>query len=173
MGNRICAVEDCEKNARSRGWCDKHYWRWQKYGSPTQVTLVYGDDDARFWAKVDKQENGCWLWTAGLFSTGYACFSINQTSLLAHRWAYARLVGPIPDDLTLDHLCREPRCVNPQHLEPVTSAENARRARAVKPLVAHCFRGHPYDEANTYRHGGRRYCRACRKHRKRAAGKAA
>src|SRR5690606_12263785 len=109
--SRICAVLDREKNARSRGWCDKHYWRWQKYGSPTQVTLVYGDDDARFWAKVDKQENGCWLWTAGLFSTGYACFSINQTSLLAHRWAYARLVGPIPDDLTLDHLCREPRCV--------------------------------------------------------------
>lgn len=173
MGNRTCAVHDCEKRVRSRGWCDRHYWRWRKYGSPTEVTIIYGDVEARFWPKVNKDGptpahrldlGPCWLWTASLFPGGYGCFSLDQKSVLAHRWAFERLVSSIPEDLTLDHLCREKRCVNPGHLEPVTAAENIRRAHAAK---THCAQGHPFDETNTYRHGGRRYCRSCRKNRKR------
>ncbi|HEV2123202.1 MAG TPA: HNH endonuclease signature motif containing protein [Chloroflexota bacterium] len=88
-------------------------------------------------------------------------------NLKAHRWAYEALVGPIPTGTELDHLCRNPACVRPDHLEPVTHAENIRRGYAAKPrprwTTTHCPRGHAYDEANSYIHPktGLRSCRTC------------
>ena len=81
---------------------------------------------ARFWPKVDLTLD-CWLWTA-CTTRGYPTFSENGTNVRGHRWAYEHFVGPIPDGLHLDHLCRTPLCVNPDHLEPVTPAENTRRS---------------------------------------------
>jgi hypothetical protein len=78
---------------------------------------------------------------------------------MAHRIAYELLVGPISEGMQLDHLCRNPSCVNPTHLEPVTSQENIIRERAAR---GQCPKGHPYDDANTSVWGGRRYCRTCR-----------
>jgi hypothetical protein len=83
--------------------------------------------DERFWNKVNKTDT-CWLWTGALQSRGYGSVGIgNHRTGLAHRVAYEALVGPIGDGLTIDHLCRVKSCVNPAHLEPVTSAENIRR----------------------------------------------
>jgi hypothetical protein len=114
----------------------------------------------RFWAKVNKTDE-CWLWTASRVGGGYGRFHpTNGVSVYAHRWAYEQLVGPIPEGLQLDHLCRVRQCVNPSHLEPVTQAENIRRGAL---YVVECPKGHAYDEANTYRRpGGQRSCRACR-----------
>lgn len=84
----------------------------------------------RFWPFVDKRgADECWLWT-GANANGYGAIwgSERSRAKRAHRVAYELLVGPIPDGLTLDHLCRNTRCVNPKHLEPCTAAENARRA---------------------------------------------
>jgi hypothetical protein len=85
----------------------------------------------RLWSKVDKTD-GCWLFTGALNNKGYGVIherGKGGTNLYAHRVSYGLLVGPIPDDLELDHLCRVTRCVNPEHLEAVTHAENMRRAR--------------------------------------------
>ncbi|MEU7240240.1 HNH endonuclease signature motif containing protein [Streptomyces sparsogenes] len=84
---------------------------------------------------------------------------------MAHRFAYETLVGPIPEHLQLDHLCRVRHCVNPDHLEPVSSRENTRRGRSqagINGRKTHCQKGHPFDSANTYVWKGSRACRTCR-----------
>lgn len=117
--------------------------------------------------------DGCWEWQRIRNVWGYGRFNVGGTESLAHRFSYELHIGPIPDGLVLDHLCRNPCCVNPSHLEPVTTAENLRRgdvARSAfsKPLRAHCPQGHPYDEHNTYwRPDGGRDCRECMRRRSR------
>jgi hypothetical protein len=97
----------------------------------------------------------CWLWLGRVDRHGYG----RTGSDLAHRRVYERLVGPIPDELELDHLCRVITCVNPSHLETVTKAENLRRKGAA---VTTCANGHPYNDENTYhRPNGQRGCRPC------------
>lgn len=133
----------------------------------------------RFWAKVDKDGPGdCWLWTAAL-ADGYGVCKRPPvgTSRRAHRIAYELIVGPIPEGLDLDHLCRVRRCVNPAHLEPVTRRVNLLRGagKAARRLSSTCSRGHDFDEANTYWErlkGGRytvRRCRRCARERRRVA----
>lgn len=119
--------------------------------------------EERFWAKVRKTES-CWLWASTINSSGYGAFSADSTDVLAHRFAYELLVGPIPAGLVLDHLCRVRHCVNPAHLEPVTVVENLRRGESFSAQNAaktHCPAGHPYDAGNTIVRRGRRECRAC------------
>jgi hypothetical protein len=72
-------------------------------------------------------DTGCWEWIGTCQSNGYGAFAVAGKTLRAHRWAYEHFVGPIPVGLTIDHLCRNRTCVNPEHMEPVTSAENTRR----------------------------------------------
>lgn len=104
----------------------------------------------------------CWLWTASLNNRGYGLVTTPGRRLrLAHRAAYEEFVGPIPEGKHLDHLCRVRRCINPTHLEPVTPLENTRRSPIAHGSESECPRGHRYDEANTYRGSGRRYCRRC------------
>jgi len=95
--------------------------------------------EERFWDKVNREgENGCWEWTAYILPNGYGWFGLvtgaNQRNALAHRVAYEFVVGPVPTGLQLDHLCRNRRCVNPDHLEPVTRRENILRGQS---LMAH------------------------------------
>lgn len=118
--------------------------------------------DARFWTLIQKDgEDGCWQWVGLLDGAGYGVFA----RYAAHRVAYETLVGPIPPGLQLDHLCVNPPCVNPAHLEPVTSYENTRRARLRSEgidLNVTCKQGHPWTPETTGRTGeGYRFCREC------------
>lgn len=134
------------------------------------------DAPARFWAKVIKTET-CWLWTGGHGKYGHGVFipkTRNEPIMGAHRWSWESVNGPIPPGLVLDHLCRVPACVRPDHLEPVTQAENVRRAPhlggAQNRRKTHCPKGHPYSGDNLLRWGdmSRRRCRQCeweRRHR--------
>lgn len=140
--------------------------------------------EERFWAKVNKTDS-CWVWTASRGGGGYGKFWINheQGLRVAHRVSYMWLVGPIPDDLQLDHLCRNRQCVNPDHLEPVTRSENVRRGvgpevtRARHISKTHCTHGHPLFGDNLYVNPkGWRVCRECmrefkRRYRARRAAK--
>jgi hypothetical protein len=136
---------------------------------------------ARFWSKVDKAgENGCWLWRGTRRPAGYGTFykarEVTRKNALAHRMAYELMVGPIPEGLVIDHLCRNPPCVNPSHLEPVTIGENARRGflgvkrKAERAAVTACPQGHAFSPVNTLidKHGHRR-CRVCDRTRRKIA----
>lgn len=118
----------------------------------------------RMAARVTVAKSGCWLWTGALASNGYGSVGYAARIHSAHGLAYRLLVGDVPDGLQLDHLCRERRCCNPVHLEPVTPAENMRRARA---LITACPKGHVYDEANTRIRNGQRSCKECDRERTR------
>lgn len=188
MADGICSVESCASAVAVRGWCVRHYARWQRHGSPTagrrshldplptcaisgctmrtsRIVLgvcenhyarlrrngdhgpseqlrLNGDAERRFWAKVDlngpvgdfRPELGnCWIFTGAATGSGYGGFrDANGDNCRAHRFAYELLVGTIPEELTLDHLCRVKRCVRPTHLEPVTAEENTRRSNLVR-----------------------------------------
>lgn len=93
----------------------------------------------RFLSKVDKRADGCWHWTAALMPNGYGYFRVStprRRMVYAHRAAYELLVGPIPDGMVIDHLCRNKSCVNPEHLEVVTQGENVRRGWELRKKVA-------------------------------------
>lgn len=131
--------------------------------------MMKGHPETRIWANI-KEENGCWLWTRSLDSRGYAQIRVNGVLTLAHRFIYKILIGEIPDGLVIDHLCRVKRCLNPYHMEPVTSAENTMRGDGVgskNSRKTKCQNGHTYDMFET----GRR-CRRCRKESRRLNAKA-
>lgn len=106
----------------------------------------------------------CLIWKWNKSRVGYGRTVVNGRREMAHRAFYERFCCPIPAGMTLDHLCRNPSCVNWEHLEPVTPRENILRSNAFSAKNArktHCPQGHEYDDANTAIKAGRRYCRAC------------
>lgn len=136
----------------------------------TRYPNVPMDLASRFWRKVNHGGPGdCWLWTGSKNHLGYGQIhvAVGAGRRGAHRVAYELLVGPIPawaEDL--DHLCRNPPCVNPEHLEPVTHAENMARAPwtaiQFQRAKTHCPQGHEYTPENTRTSRGRRICHACK-----------
>jgi hypothetical protein len=117
-------------------------------------------------------ERGCWIFR-GALTKGYGAIGgggRHGGPRYAHRVAYEELVGPIPDGLHIDHLCREPRCCNPMHLEPVPHGENILRGNtwaAKNAAKTHCVNGHAFDEANTDIWHGQRKCKQCNRDRQR------
>jgi len=89
------------------------------------------DPAERFWPNVEKTDE-CWIWKGGANKRGYGSFFDGVWNVRAHRYSYELAIGPIPPGLHLDHLCRNTRCVRPDHLEPVTGEENHRRGRAAR-----------------------------------------
>jgi hypothetical protein len=79
--------------------------------------------DAKFLKKVLKTDS-CWLWIGYVQPLGYGRLTRNDRQVLAHRWAYEVMYGPIPEGMEIDHKCRVRRCVNPEHLQAVTRVEN-------------------------------------------------
>lgn len=117
---------------------------------------------ARLFLRATIDDKGCWVWQEkSRTSQGYALGQGPTGLAAAHRLAYEALVGPIPEGLQLDHLCYNPPCINPSHLEPVTRQENMRRARE---RYTHCKNGHEFNEENTRitTQGGRQ-CLPCKR----------
>lgn len=125
------------------------------------MSLTIADLPERLRARVVETDSGCWEWQGWRNSANYGYLSVENRDRPAHRVAYAALVSQIPPGLELDHLCTNPPCVNPAHLEPVTHAENQRR---IRERQTSCRRaGHDWtNPRNVYRRpNGSRYCVVC------------
>ncbi|MDX3637697.1 HNH endonuclease signature motif containing protein [Streptomyces europaeiscabiei] len=176
--NAICKICQEWKVVRSRGMCNNCYRAFLKEAkrSGTFVPLITHSRQTPFekvMGRTDKQPDGCWLYTGALMKDGYARVKDTSTdyALLTHRVVYEQLVGPVPEGLVLDHLCRVRHCVNPQHLEPVTVLENNQRGvRARLGERTHCAEGHEFTPENTVPQRRKRksgvtltpVCRTCR-----------
>jgi hypothetical protein len=166
MAKRTCIIEGCDKHRVGRGLCSTHYYREKQLSGPfPEKTLI-----ERFEEKIEPGPDGCWNWTGALVPCGYGQKWDGTRVVPAHRWSYEYHIGPIPEGLHIDHLCRNRRCVNPWHLEPVTPQVNSLRGKAGEVNGArgraktHCPYGHEYTPENTYRHKrGDRQCRTCKR----------
>ncbi len=125
----------------TRPWCFKDAW--------TRINARHQADGP----------SGCWNWTGHSFAGLYPVMSYLGHQMHVSRIVYILTYGPIPEGLHIDHLCRRPGCINPNHLELVTPAENSRRAAAV---LTHCTRGHRYQGENLgFNPAGHRRCLEC------------
>lgn len=128
--------------------------------------LLSPSNAERFDSRIMMIEGGCWLWLGYLDRKGYGRFSLGHKNRIAHRIAYEHYIGPIPDGLPLDHLCRNRACVNPAHLEPVTTKVNNSRMvpNNGKAARTHCPQGHLLAGDNLkVNKRGHRVCRECAK----------
>jgi hypothetical protein len=119
-------------------------------------------DDVNFWVRV-QLVNGCWLWIGSQKPTGYGLARVDGRTRRVHQVLYQIMIGEIPEGLELDHTCRNPSCINPTHLEPVTHQVNMSRGRLASQT--HCVNGHEYTPENTYirpKTVASRDCRICR-----------
>lgn len=107
----------------------------------------------------------CWLWTGALNAQGYGKIQADGRRLTAQQASYLLHHGVIPEGLEIDHLCRNPACVNPAHLEAVTHRENMLRGvnkAAERARLTQCKRGHPFVPPHVRRApNGTRRCRTC------------
>lgn len=161
-----CWARACARKPRALGLCDMHYRRLHRSGYVEPPST-----EALFFAHVTEGTNGCWVFDC-LTGSGYGQFQVEHVHHAAHRWSYQFLIADIPDELTLDHLCRVRACVNPWHLEPVPHRINILRGEgpaAINARRTQCVNGHPFTSDNTYvTPDGRRQCRTCIRRRSQA-----
>jgi hypothetical protein len=183
---RECGIEGCGRRHKGHGLCDMHLQRRRLTGTaaaPRGKEVIGYDSIGRpIWRRVEDPKakllaravaahGGCIVWTGSKNDRGYGHIDVNGQRQYTHRLSYELHVGPIPDGLVIDHLCRNRACLNPHHLEPVTQGENTRRGERAQRT--HCPQGHPYDEANTYvkrrvNGAAHRNCRECSREQGRA-----
>lgn len=156
--------------------CDKEFKTYPSINSITcsqtcSIEKRYKQNfEERFWSKVEKTDS-CWLWKGAIGKKGYGRLTLTRTKgihqyPLAHRIAFILVKGNIPEKLTIDHLCRNRACVNPDHLEIVTVKENVLRGiglSAENARKTHCLRGHPLDGKNLMIYREKRGCKACKR----------
>lgn len=156
-------------------------------GEGTRSYVQNASPEARLWAKVDcngqvpehRPDLGpCWVFTGALTGRGYGSLYVGKIDgkrriVAPHILAFELSIGPVPEGLELDHLCRNRACCNPSHLEPVTRRENVLRGEGVAAKQArqtHCKNGHPLSGRNLVPNSrGARQCRECKNESERRA----
>jgi hypothetical protein len=164
---RICMIAGCNRIHVGRGFCNMHLRRWVRTGrageAETRKTDTARLTDLSLYSRVI--DTGCWQWTGYINKDGYAHMAyLGRQGVPAHRVAWVLANGPIPDGMTVDHVCFNPGCVNAKHLQLLTRSANSRRKKMIKTC---CVHGHEFTDENTYldkSNRGRR-CRACGRER--------
>lgn len=159
-----CSVADCAAPHLARGLCRKHYARQRRHGSPEPGnTRAHSREQVleKIASRTLKTKGGCWEWQGAVGPNGYG-YSSWAGQKLAHRMSFEAHIGPIPIGMHLDHLCRNRRCVNPTHLEPVTPLVNQRRKPDETRKRPVCRKGHEISGDNVIASRGARRCRICR-----------
>lgn len=164
MQTAICTEVVCGRQVRARGLCIQHYTKARSSGMP-KVIGVMSLYERLMKNSIRSEAGGCWIWQLKPNNSGYGSVSVpGAGKALAHRASYEHYIGTIPDGLVIDHLCRNRLCINPDHLEAVSQAENVRRSDNSK---THCKNGHPLTEANILRDipgsDKVRRCKKCRR----------
>ena len=158
----ICSIDGCSAALSSGGLCNRHWQERYKRDRPKAYRKGL-EPEARFWMKVNPT-GFCWEWTGALDDAGYGVFNTGTKVDRAHRLSYEYLVGAIPGGKHIDHLCRNRKCCNPDHLEPVDPIENWRRGMSPAAVVARtdrCVRGHSMADAYVRPGTKARMCRQC------------
>lgn len=164
-----CSVQDCDNPSLCKSMCRTHYKRMARNGHlelvgwPPAPRIPLAE---RFWSRVEKT-SGCWIWQGRLDTGGYGTIGHEGKTLRAHRVAFELSGNELTDGLVIDHLCQVKRCVNPDHMEQVTQAENVARAPHPGPIGQRWSKNglgpHEHSECGTagsYKRGCR--CDACR-----------
>lgn len=174
--HRSCLIGGCPEYVVAKGYCNRHYLQLRN-GSTRKIAYPSSRATTKSYARFQKlfvvgtasdhrpDLGSCWLGKAVVRRDGYWQFWLNGKHVYAHRFSYEHHKGSIPDGLDIDHLCRRRHCVNPDHLEAVTTQVNLLRGLTIQAFNAaktHCKRGHAFDAMNTFRRpDGSRKCRKC------------
>ena len=178
-----CAHVGCDRESKTKGYCQKHYLRFWRHGTTDTRERMHGvPAPDRFWTHVQRGgPDECWPYSPVSDRDGYGRFnaaSDGRAAMLAHRYAYELLVGPIPDGAPLDHQCHEPdsgcvngaacphrACVNPAHLKPSTNRDNSLRGNSPSIVAARadlCMAGlHRFSEVGWRVIDDNRWCAEC------------
>lgn len=161
---RICSIDGCEGTYRMRrGWCNKHYTRWRIFGDPTAGgPSHFRDPEESFRNRTAQSESGCLQWTGATDSGGYGRMRLDDQIVSAHRYAWERSNGPIPEGLFVDHLCWNRACCEVGHLRLVTNKQNLENQSGPRSSSKSGIRGvvfHPQSKKwrATVRHNGKNH----------------
>lgn len=131
-------------------------------------SIIRGEDiESKLLRRSERDSNGCLIWQGAVLHNGYGAIWVSEEGAQrrAHRVAYSIWIGPIPEDMTIDHLCEVKLCIEPSHLEAVTSKENTLRSNRAPATInskkTHCKHGHEFTEENTRVYNGKRQCITC------------
>lgn len=141
---RKCSIEDCgRKRETAKGWCLLHYKRWKRHGDPLKrLRKRFQTPEESFKARTEETAEGCIIWTGEVWRNGYGGINIpGGRKTGAHRYAWERVNGRIPEGKHIDHTCFNRRCVNVEHLRMVDRYQNAQHLQGAKPGSSTDIRG--------------------------------
>lgn len=139
-----CSIDGCNGDLRSSGLCNKHYLRWKRHGDPFSTTR-FGDAEESFSARTRRSESGCTEWTGAKVPDGYGVLRVKGKATPAHRYAWERVNGPIPQGLLIDHVCWNRACCNVDHLRLATVKQNAENRKGPQKNSKSGIRGAVYS----------------------------
>jgi hypothetical protein len=184
MKKRYCTIPECTGNHIARGYCRTHYDKWQHHGDPTWVKFKKGKPciyPPNPWKFVNvRGADDCWLWLGAVIGPGYGHLHRSKVGGIneeyAHRFFWTLSNGPIPEGMTIDHLCFNTLCCNPKHLRLLSRSQNSANRREVKNRTGQHrkWRKDPCKHRGTdgeilpeytYVNKGVRICRGCQSER--------